>query len=43
MILLRECSHLNKMLLKGMLGRGGCDVHAAARRQTQNDMVNHRL
>ncbi|HPD45822.1 MAG TPA: flagellar export chaperone FlgN [Anaerohalosphaeraceae bacterium] len=46
MILLRECSRLNKMLLKGMLGRGETVTYTARGSetwQTQNDMVNLRL
>ncbi|MBE0535197.1 MAG: hypothetical protein IH624_05960 [Phycisphaerae bacterium] len=47
MILMRECSRLNKMLLKGLLGRGGETVMYTARGsetwQPQNDMVNIKL
>ena len=47
MILLRECSRLNKTMLKGMFGRGDESVTYTSRGnaqwEIQNEMVNMRL
>lgn len=47
MILLRECSRLNKAMLKGMFGRGDESVtytcRGNAQWEIQNEMVNMRL